>query len=230
VVDAISVYLRYGREIEVRLLVPDNLAPAADKLLAPFRDQAIDDVKGLLGCVDRTERLGFTVAIYPDAEEYIQQKLLQQRLAAAVADIRRNPGDHPLRGELLNVDLRPYQLDGIALAAGAGRAILADDMGLGKTIQGIGVAQLLARHVPISKVLKSPFALVLTGTPLENRLDELFSVARPKGSPEQGLNTIPSLKGLGSLVLSRESTYKLMLLGRCRAAALDFPHGGKTAI
>jgi SNF2 family DNA or RNA helicase len=149
---------------------------------------------------------------------------------------------------------------------GAGRAVLADDMGLGKTIQGVGVAELLAREAGIRKVLvicpaslksqwrseierfcdrtcqivlgsmasrasqydndcffticnyeqvlrdilaiervqwdliildegqriknweaktsriikglTSPFALVLTGTPLENRLDELFSVVQ----------------------------------------------------
>jgi SNF2 family DNA or RNA helicase len=47
----------------------------------------------------------------------------------------------------------PYQLDGIAFAAGAGRAVLADDMGLGKTIQAIGVAEFLAREAGISKVL-----------------------------------------------------------------------------
>jgi len=171
---------------------------------------------------------------------------------------------HPLRTSLLKVAILPYQMDGIAFAAGAGRAILADDMGLGKTLQGIGVAELLAREAGISKVLvvcpasvksqwrseilrfsmrdcqivlgtaqertaqyenerffticnyeqvlrdiiaiertrwdliildegqriknweartsqtikslRSPFALVLTGTPLENRLDDLFSV------------------------------------------------------
>jgi SNF2 family DNA or RNA helicase len=49
--------------------------------------------------------------------------------------------------------LLPYQLDGIAFAAGAGRAILADDMGLGKTIQAIGEAEFLAREAGISKVL-----------------------------------------------------------------------------
>jgi SNF2 family DNA or RNA helicase len=162
------------------------------------------------------------------------------------------------------VEVLPYQLDGIAFAAGAGRAILADDMGLGKTLQGIGIAELLAREAGIRKVLvvcpasvkaqwrseihrfserdcqvvlggaaaradqytsecffticnyeqvlrdilsverarwdliildegqriknwetktsqtikslRSPFALVLSGTPLENRLDDLFSV------------------------------------------------------
>ncbi|MEY3459485.1 MAG: hypothetical protein RL215_2642, partial [Planctomycetota bacterium] len=54
---------------------------------------------------------------------------------------------------LLKTDLLPYQLDGVAFAAGAGRAILADDMGLGKTIQGVGVAELLAREAGISRVL-----------------------------------------------------------------------------
>ena len=47
----------------------------------------------------------------------------------------------------------PYQLEGIAFAAGTGRAVLADDMGLGKTIQGVGAAELLAREAGISKVL-----------------------------------------------------------------------------
>ena len=185
-------------------------------------------------------------------------------MAKAVAGIRNNPKAHALRRTLLKTELLPYQLDGVAFAAGAGRAILADDMGLGKTIQGIGVAELLSTHVSISKVLvicpaslksqwrleikrfsnrscqlvlgsakerpaqydsdrfftvcnyeqvlrdflsiervrwdliildegqriknweaktsritkalRSPFALVLSGTPLENRIDELFSV------------------------------------------------------
>jgi SNF2 family DNA or RNA helicase len=44
-------------------------------------------------------------------------------------------------------------LDGIAFAAGAGRAVLADDMGLGKTVQAIGLAELLAREAGIRKVL-----------------------------------------------------------------------------
>lgn len=48
----------------------------------------------------------------------------------------------------------PYQKEGVLQAAKAGRIIIADDMGLGKTIQ----------------------AIVLTGTPLENKLDELHSI------------------------------------------------------
>ena len=168
---------------------------------------------------------------------------------------------------MLKVELLPYQLEGIAFAAGVGRAILADDMGLGKTIQGVGAAEILAREAGIGRVLvvcpgvaevavaernspllatarvqlviggaaerarqydndcfftvcnyeqvlrdilpiervrwdliildegqriknwesktarvmkglRSPFALVLSGTPLENRLDELYSVVQ----------------------------------------------------
>jgi SNF2 family DNA or RNA helicase len=74
-------------------------------------------------------------------------------MADEVADIRKDPANHPLRKTLLKTELLPYQLDGIAFAAGAGRAVLADDMGLGKTIQGIGLAELLSRQASITKVL-----------------------------------------------------------------------------
>ncbi|MEZ6074663.1 MAG: SNF2-related protein [Pirellulaceae bacterium] len=54
----------------------------------------------------------------------------------------------------MNVELLPYQLVmGSRLPSVLGRAVLADDMGLGKTIQGIGVAELLAREVDLSRVL-----------------------------------------------------------------------------
>jgi superfamily II DNA or RNA helicase len=264
IVDEICVYLRYGKRLELRLLLPDQLEKPIRSELAPLRDKAIEDPRDLLQRIGRVERLGTPVAIYPDAETYIQQLLFQRRMAAVTEEIRRDPAAHPLRTTLLKTELRPYQLDGIAFAAGAGRAVLADDMGLGKTIQGIGVAELLSRHAAVAKVLivcptslksqwrseirrfsdhsvrlvlgshkerpaqyagdqfftvcnfeqvlrdilaiervgwdliildegqriknweaktsrilkalKSPFALVLSGTPLENRLDELFSV------------------------------------------------------
>jgi hypothetical protein len=264
IVEEICVYLQYGRRLELRLLLPDKLEMPILTLLAPLKEKAVDDPRDLLQRIGQVERLGTSVTIYPDAEAYIQQLLFQQRMASVMAEIRKNPAAHPLRKTLLKTDLRPYQLDGIAFAAGTGRAVLADDMGLGKTIQGIGVAELLSRHINISKVLvicpaslksqwrseirrfsnrsvrlvlgsykerpaqyaddrfftvcnyeqvlrdilaiegvawdliildegqriknweaktsrivkalKSPFALVLSGTPLENRLDELFSV------------------------------------------------------
>ena len=99
------------------------------------------------------ERLGHDVTVYPDAEELIQRRLFQERMAKRMAEIRSNAAKHPLRNSLLKVPLLPYQLEGIAFAAGTGRAVLADDMGLGKTIQGVGAAEILAREAGISKVL-----------------------------------------------------------------------------
>jgi len=261
----ISVHLRYGVDTELRLLAPARLDDGVRRIIGPLLDRPIDDVRQLVKRIGRLERTGHTVMIYPDAEEWIQQRLFAARVADDCAAIRRDPAGHPLRTELLDAELLPYQLDGIAFAVGAGRAILADDMGLGKTIQGIGVAELLARAAGIRKVLvicpaslksqwrdeiqrfcgrssqlvvgraderahqydsdafftvcnyeqvlrdiqpiervawdlivldegqriknweaktsavvkglRSPFALVLSGTPLENRLDDLFSIA-----------------------------------------------------
>src|SRR5690606_24067535 len=89
----------------------------------------------------------------PDAEELIRTRLMQSNLEAKAAEIRHDPHTHSLRTTLLETELLPYQLDGIAFAVGAGRAVLADDMGLGKTIQAIGVAELLAREAGIRRVL-----------------------------------------------------------------------------
>ncbi len=261
-----AVHLKYGSEIELRLEMPEKLQADAEALVGSWRDKPIANHSELLKRVGKLEAVGYEVIIYPDAEEFIQKRLYQQRIQAKVAEIRLNPHNHPLRKTLLKVPLLPYQMDGVAFAVGAGRAILADDMGLGKTIQAVGVAEMLAREANIKKVLivcpaslksqwrneihkfcgrdvqlvsggakirgdqyqsdcfftvcnyeqvlrdilfierakwdliildegqriknwetktsnvikclKSPFALVLSGTPLENRLDDLYSVVQ----------------------------------------------------
>lgn len=256
----------YGKELGVRLLVPGNRVPAKLKRFTANPQQSPLQIVRLLNVCRELEQGGNPVRIYPDAETFMEQVLHRHRLQKTVAEIRKNPDSHPLRKELLKAELRPYQLDGIAFAAGAGRAILADDMGLGKTIQGVGVAEFLRRHSGIGRVLvvcptslksqwkleverfsdlsvqlvlgpaadrpdqyasdtffticnyeqvlrdyldiervpwdlilldegqriknwetktsrimkslRSPFALVLSGTPLENRLEELYSVVQ----------------------------------------------------
>jgi len=260
----ICIYLRYSKDLELRLLIPEKLNPSAMTVLRPLKDRAIHDIRDLLDRIRTLENLDHEVIIYPDAEDYMNKILYRERVSTKVDEIRNDPGKHPLRKSLLKTDLLPYQLDGIAFAVGAGRAVIADDMGLGKTIQGLGVAELLSQDADISRVLiicpaslkaqwrleigrftdrdcrlvigsaqeraeqydspcfytvcnyeqvlrdinaiekaqweliildegqriknweaktsqtvkalKSPFALVLTGTPLENRLDELFSI------------------------------------------------------
>ena len=318
----ICVHLSYSKELELRILLPNRLDDKASAIVRPIRDRPITDLADLLNRIRRLEAHSLAVTVYPDAEEYIQTRLLQQRIANTVAGIRRDPKAHSLRKTLLKVELLPYQLDGIAFAAGAGRAILADDMGLGKTIQGIGMAELLAQEAGIRKVLIvcpasvksqwrsetlrfserdcqivlgsaaeratqyenerffticnyeqvlrdilaiervkwdlivldegqriknweakttqtmkslcSPFALVLSGTPLENRLDDLFSVVefiddrrlgpafrfynRHRVTDEKG-----KVLGYKDLDLLRESL-KPVLLRRTRSAVMkDLP-------
>lgn len=262
----LSLHLTSGDQLALRFGIPDRLEERAAAILKPLAGRDILDVHDLVERLTKLERLGQKVTVYPDAEEFIQTRLFQSRIKALVEEIRRDPARHPLRKELLKTELLPYQLDGIAFAVGAGRAVLADDMGLGKTIQGVGVAELLAQQAGIRKVLvicptslksqwrseierfsnrscqlvmgaqadrpaqyennsfftvcnyeqllrdllavervkwdliildegqriknweakttnvvkrlKSPFALVLSGTPMENRIDELYSVVQ----------------------------------------------------
>jgi SNF2 family DNA or RNA helicase len=267
------VYVRYAEDTTLHLGLADGIMNGRRKnsqellkTAQKWLDLPIDDVRGLVKLLTKLEAGGEQVIVYPDAEELMQKRLFAQHVEDIVADIRRHPKTHPLRKELLKVELLPYQLDGIAFAVGCGRAILADDMGLGKTIQGIGVAELLRREFDIKKVLivcpasvksqwrneinrfcdrsvqivvgsaksrfeqydndaffticnyeqvlrdfepieqtkwdliildegqriknwesktarmikalQSPYALVLTGTPLENRIDELYSIVQ----------------------------------------------------
>ena len=260
------VYVLYGEDLSLHLQLPDRADAELVKAVGALGAGPIGDVRLLVACLTRLERLGHSVTVYPDAEELIQRRLFQQHMRDRMAEIRKDPAGHPLRTELLKVDLLPYQLEGIAFAAASGRSVLADDMGLGKTIQGVGTAEVLAREADIRKVLvvcpaslksqwrseihrfcdrgvqlitgsaagrgrqydndsffticnyeqvlrdilavervawdliildegqriknwesktarvikglKSPYALVLSGTPLENRLDELYSVVQ----------------------------------------------------
>lgn len=262
----VFVHLQYGRELSLHLCLPDKPSDDLVQIAGKLVDKPIADVRKLVRTLGKLERAGHEPIVYPDAEEYIQRQLIQTQLSERAAEIRRDPASHPLRKELLKTELLPYQLDGVAFAAGAGRSILADDMGLGKTIQGIGLAELLAQETGIERVLvvcpasvksqwrneirrfcdrdaqivvgraeervaqyrsdcffticnyeqvlrdilsietvpwdliildegqriknwesktagvikslKSTFALVLSGTPLENRLDDLYSVAQ----------------------------------------------------
>jgi hypothetical protein len=148
----ITVHLRYEGEPVLAVALPDVLKDDARTIVAPLARGPID-VLDVLRRLRRLEAGGHPFFVTPDAEEWIQRRLVVVRLASLVDDVRRAPDRHPLRTTLLKEPLLPYQLDGVAFAAGAGRAILADEMGLGKTIQGVGVAELLAREAGIEKVL-----------------------------------------------------------------------------
>jgi SNF2 family DNA or RNA helicase len=149
----LAIHLRYDGDTHLRLLVPNRVSDEVEAIIRPLRDKPIADVLDLLRRIKRLQALDVPCPIYPDAEEFIQQQLHGERIAAEMAEIRRDPARHPWRTSLLKIPLLPYQMDGVAFAVGAGRAVLADDMGLGKTIQGVGVAEMLAREAGIRRVL-----------------------------------------------------------------------------
>jgi len=263
----IGIFARYDGELRLGLEIPSRLKEAVKVLVEPWRGRfAISDadMAALFEVVRQLSQMDADFIVYPDAEEVLNQAVHRHRMTKLVAEIRQSPKEHPLRTTLLHTELLPYQMDGIAFVAGAGRAVLADEMGLGKTIQGVGVAEFLARHAGVRRVLvvcpaslksqwlaeitrfcdrsvqivagkmserttqyasaafftvanyeqvlrdyldiersswdliildeaqriknweaktsrvikslRSPFALVLSGTPLENRLDDLYSI------------------------------------------------------
>ena len=149
----IGLHLRYDGDVSLRWELPTRLPEEVEAIVGSQRDKTIENYADCLRRVAKLENVGEAVTIYPDAEEFIQQRLFRQRIEKRVAEIRADVSSNPLRKELLKIELLPYQLDGIAFAAGAGRAILADDMGLGKTIQGVGTAEFLSREAGIRKVL-----------------------------------------------------------------------------
>ena len=149
----LSLRLDYTQPIGLRFNLPTRCDEKIIEILEEHHDKVITDPTHAMRFVQALAGQGYDVHVYPDAEDFIQRALIQNRLCQECELIRKDPKKHPLRTELLSVPLLPYQLDGIAFAVGAGRAILADDMGLGKTIQGIGVAELLAKLADIQRVL-----------------------------------------------------------------------------
>ncbi len=143
----------YGEEMTLHLRLPDKPDEEMVKLAGRLTEGPIDNARKLVEFLGQMERLGRSVTVYPDAEELIQRQLFQEADVEADGRDPRKAADHPLRTKLLKIPLLPYQLEGIAFAAGIGRAVLADDMGLGKTIQGVGTAEMLAREAGIGKVL-----------------------------------------------------------------------------
>jgi uncharacterized Zn finger protein len=103
----LGLHLQYAGEVSLRLLIPDRLDEEAAKIVTPLKDRPIEDLHDLLKRVSRLQKIGQEVHVYPDAEEFIEQRLLQERKAARMAEIRRDPHNHPLRKTLLKIPLLP---------------------------------------------------------------------------------------------------------------------------
>ena len=111
---SLALHLRYAGEVSLRLLVPDTLDEEAVKIVGPLRDRPIEDLHDLLKRVARLQRLGQDVTIYPDAEEFIQQRTLQERL-------RDHGGGYSPGSRRASAAHRPAYAAAVALSAGWNR-------------------------------------------------------------------------------------------------------------
>ena len=90
------VHVLYGEEMTLHLQLPDKADAEMVSLAGRLVDRPIDDVRKLVEFVGQMERLGRNVTVYPDAEELIQRRLFQQRMAQADGRDPRQPRAAPL--------------------------------------------------------------------------------------------------------------------------------------
>ena len=97
----LALHLRYADDVTLRLVPPKELDEPVAAIVAPLLDRAIENLPDLMKRLTRLQKLGQEVVVYPDAEEFIQQRLAQRRLCETTTAIRRDPTGHPLRTTLL---------------------------------------------------------------------------------------------------------------------------------
>ncbi len=137
----------------VRLWAPDG---ARDPELDPFFDAdgyLREPVVETFHRLRRFSRQRPALVVGEDAVRHVdrlaEDARCRERAAEIHADIDRASG----RVAGVRAQLYPYQVDGVAFLAAAGRAVLADDMGLGKTLQAIAAASLLTRRSDVRRTL-----------------------------------------------------------------------------
>ncbi len=140
----------------IRLLLPEQPTPAVTRLAAEFFDRGgnfsgdpVDDFARFLVQARRLRK----IVVCDDAVDL-------SRLLAADRQ-RRRRRDEVHRAVLENgvqvpgfaSALYPFQLEGTAFLAAAGRALLGDEMGLGKTVQAIAAERILHDRGEVHRTL-----------------------------------------------------------------------------
>ncbi len=86
------VHVTTGDRLALRFGLPEQLDEQAARIVEPVADRDLDDVHDLVQRLGQLERLGQRVTVYPDAEELIQQRLFQERMADADGRDPQGPG------------------------------------------------------------------------------------------------------------------------------------------
>lgn len=126
----------------------------------PWLERHFDSDGFLLGdlpqafrSLERAVERGKGVVLTPEVGEYVRRLAEEEerkaRAEALGRKLRRSGG----RLSGIATRLYPYQVEGVAFLATAGRGLLADDMGLGKTLQAIAAASVLREHEGVRRIV-----------------------------------------------------------------------------
>ncbi len=159
-----EIYLRYGKQLEMRCHLP---AAASERLRGLF-SRYFDPVDGpslaegrlkpkmlrafprLLAAIRDSDE---AVAVYSDLVEHVEGEIRRAEGLDRERALTSQLDEPGFLDDLLKLPLLPFQKRGVVFCAMRGRTLLADDMGLGKTVQAIGAAEMMARERGIRRVL-----------------------------------------------------------------------------
>jgi superfamily II DNA or RNA helicase len=134
--DTPRIVARLGAEAEPALR---RVAARWFDAAGAFRGDPVDELPRFLEEAARFRKL----VVYPDVEEFSREVADRRRMDRRREEVREWFAERQGRVPGVRAKLYPYQVEGAAFLAGAGRALLADDMGLGKTVQAIVAARAL---------------------------------------------------------------------------------------
>ncbi len=80
-----------ARNSTLHLQLPDRPDAELVKAVGSLADGPIDDVRRLVDCLTRLDRLGRNITVYPDAEELIQRRLFERHMSDRMAEIQKDP-------------------------------------------------------------------------------------------------------------------------------------------
>ena len=150
-----SIYLNYGDQRSIRLRIGTQCTTELEALAKDFfDDQYVMHPHAYLDFeifLEKARAIHPELKCYDDALDFILLQRENQSRQRRIGEIELQ-GDAYFK-ELVNIDLFPYQKEGVLFAARAGRCLIADEMGLGKTVQAIGAAELLRKEQRVGSTL-----------------------------------------------------------------------------
>jgi superfamily II DNA or RNA helicase len=114
-----------------------------------FRGDVADDVPRMIEEARRIRKL----LVFPDVTDLSREAAERRRMDRRAHEVRAWFAQRHGRVPGIRAKLYPYQVEGAAFLASAGRGLLADDMGLGKTVQAIVAARALFERGEVQRTL-----------------------------------------------------------------------------